>query len=121
MLLGPGGGDALDPLHVAARDEIHVADALPNRIEGAQQVVAERLHVHVGPKGQPSNGEHNGRLLSSVRVADPLAASLEERATDNDCRREAQSSEERQDEKEWDCTWRHEWRANLKKKKMRRH
>src|SRR3546814_7889400 len=92
MLLGPGGGDALDPLHVAAMDEIHVADALPNRIEGAQQVVAERLHVLVGPKGQPSTGEHNGRPLSRVRVADPLAASLEERATVNDCRRDRKST-----------------------------
>ena len=87
VLFGPRRRDALDPLHVAAMDEIHVADALPNRTQGTQQIVAKRLHVLVGPEGQPSPGKHDGRALCSVGVADPLAPSLEEGASVNDCRR----------------------------------
>ena len=90
VLFGPGGGDALDPLHGAVMDEIHVADALPNRTQGTQQVVAERLQVLVGHDGQPSPGERNGRPLSRVRVADPLSTRCKEYVALNDRRHDSQ-------------------------------
>src|SRR5258705_8614357 len=61
--LGPGGGNAVDALAVAAMDEDQIGDALAHLVERLPDAVGKRLCILGGGEGQAAAGEDDRRSL----------------------------------------------------------
>ena len=74
--LGPGGGEAVDALAVAAMDEDHVGDALAHLVERLPDIVGEASsRSSASRKGQPPAGEHDRAFPRGMAARAPRSRS----------------------------------------------
>ncbi len=88
MTFGPGCGQAIGALAVAAMDEQHVRNLFANLVECPPDVVAIGFRIIGGGKGQPAAGKDDRRSFGNEGSSPALGAGLHEITCIDDRRRQ---------------------------------